>query len=549
MIGIASALLVFATVVRLAFLAQATLDPDESQHLHTAWLVGEGRVPYADFWEHHTPLGYYLLAPLTWWFRESPAVYFAGRALMGILALLALAAVYRLARRLSTHVALAAVVMLALQPRFLEKTTEIRPDVAALVVWLAALLAVVRWRERQTAAWLAVAGLALGVGVALSLKTVYGALGLGLAIVLAPHRRPREAAGALARLAGGLAVVGVGVVAGLGFVGGVAALRGLGEQVLLGTLTFVDPTKEGPVSEESVGFGLLALAGVGLTLAREGLGVVRSPIHGPLLVPAAVITAALLAPGTPAVYRHAWLPVLAVAAVYAGLALGTLVERARAGSRVAAGLLGLTLVAAVVVPGANSLRSGLRDQNAEQLRLMRSVLATACPGEPVLDGTALAVFRPAAYRYRALINGVRLWVAQGAIPEEVIVADAARSSPRVAVPDGRVRAMVGPLATFLARHYVPAGEGFLVAGATVPVGGGARGGRRYVELLVGGPYRVALTPGVEAAIDRAPVRPGISQLDAGRHEVTWRGPVGAIRLVALGCAERRELEASRRPGS
>jgi hypothetical protein len=31
--------------------------------------------------------------------------------------------------------------------------------------------------------------------------------------------------------------------------------------------------------------------------------------------------------------------------------------------------------------------------------------------------------------------------------------------------------------------------------------------------------------------------------------VTWRGPAGAIRLAALGCAERRALEASRRPGS
>ena len=44
---------------------------------------------------------------------------------------------------------------------------------------------------------------------------------------------------------------------------------------------------------------------------------------------------------------------------------------------------------------------------------MRRELRLACPGEAVLDGTALYVFRPAAYRYGALIRGVREWVARG----------------------------------------------------------------------------------------------------------------------------------------
>jgi len=30
-------------------------------------------------------------------------------------------------------------------------------------------------------------------------------------------------------------------------------------------------------------------------------------------------------------------------------------------------------------------------------------------------------------------------------------------------------------------------------------------------------------------------------LEAGRHEVTWRGSVGLIRLTTLDCAERRAL--------
>ena len=47
---------------------------------------------------------------------------------------------------------------------------------------------------------------------------------------------------------------------------------------------------------------------------------------------------------------------------------------------------------------------------------MRAELRLACHGEPVLDGTALYVFRPAAYRYGTLVRGVREWVARGTSP-------------------------------------------------------------------------------------------------------------------------------------
>jgi hypothetical protein len=34
------------------------------------------------------------------------------------------------------------------------------------------------------------------------------------------------------------------------------------------------------------------------------------------------------------------------------------------------------------------------------------------------------------------------------------------------------------------------------------------------------------------------MRPGRVRLAAGRHEVTWRGPVGVIELTTLPCGER-----------
>jgi 4-amino-4-deoxy-L-arabinose transferase-like glycosyltransferase len=543
----AVALLGLAAVVRAGFVLNAALNPDESQHLHSAWLVARGQVPFVDFWEHHVPLLYYLLAPLTRWLAESPAVYLAGRLVMVAAGGAALLLLYRAARGLGQPVAAVAVVVLALQPRFVEHTTEIRPDVPALVAWLAAVLALRSWRERDRPASLWRAGLALGLAGSLTLKAVYAGLGAAVAVAAASARaadgppRPARILGALGRLGAGATAAVLALLAALTLAGGTAAPVGLARDVLGTSLRFIDPTKELPVSEEGIGFFVLAAVGVVLTLRREGLGVVRHPVHGPLLVPAAVIGLLLVLPGVPAVYRHAWLPVLAAAAVYAGMALATLFAGARAGRPGAAVVLLGAVVVGLVAPAAGSVTIALRDRNSVELRLMRLLLSHACPGEPVLDGTALAVFRPAAHRYRVLINGVRLWVANGVIAEETIVEDIRRSRPPLAYPDWRVRAMVGPLQTFLARHYVQRSDGLLVPGARIAVAGGPAGGRAHVDLLLSGAYRLASSPGIAVAIDQTPAGPGLVSLREGRHEVRWTGPPGAIGLTLASCAERGPL--------
>ena len=41
------------------------IDSDEIEHLHTAWLMVNGQLPYVDFHQHHPPALWWLLAPLT----------------------------------------------------------------------------------------------------------------------------------------------------------------------------------------------------------------------------------------------------------------------------------------------------------------------------------------------------------------------------------------------------------------------------------------------------------------------------------------------------
>src|SRR5205823_265979 len=71
-------------------------------------------------------------------------VYLAGRAAMALTAVASLVVVYRLGRRFSETAARAAVLVLAFLPRFVEKTTEVRPAAPALVAWLLAVVGLVR---------------------------------------------------------------------------------------------------------------------------------------------------------------------------------------------------------------------------------------------------------------------------------------------------------------------------------------------------------------------------------------------------------------------
>lgn len=52
---------------------------DDVEHIHSAWLVFQGYVPYQDFFQHHNPLLWYLFAPVVGFFSYDLAVFDAVR--------------------------------------------------------------------------------------------------------------------------------------------------------------------------------------------------------------------------------------------------------------------------------------------------------------------------------------------------------------------------------------------------------------------------------------------------------------------------------------
>ena len=47
------------------------IDQDELENLHCSWMISNGLVPFRDFWQHHSPLFWLILAPLIKLFKPS----------------------------------------------------------------------------------------------------------------------------------------------------------------------------------------------------------------------------------------------------------------------------------------------------------------------------------------------------------------------------------------------------------------------------------------------------------------------------------------------
>jgi len=163
----------------LSFSRVRYFDPDEFEHLHFAWCISRGMVPYRDFFEHHTPWFHYALAAVMPFYQldrrfdDALAFISLARRIDVILAAAALALTFMLARlwrgSASGWIAIA---LLAVTPVFARKTFEIRPDVLAVVLWLACLVALVRVLSgaRRHATLFALSGLLLGGAIMTSQK-------------------------------------------------------------------------------------------------------------------------------------------------------------------------------------------------------------------------------------------------------------------------------------------------------------------------------------------------------------------------------------------
>jgi len=186
--------LLFLLVLRLAWLNAYSLNSDEAQHAHVAWAWTQGLLPYRDVFDNHGPLFGWLHSPLLAWLDNRPDVLTWLRLAMQVWYVVALGATGWMARRLyGWRVAVVAVVVAGLFPRFFIVSGQFRTDDMWMAMWLLGLAFIAGAPPRLWRYF--VAGLAIGCALSVSQKTlvlvVTALVAAGIVRLLRPTDAPR----------------------------------------------------------------------------------------------------------------------------------------------------------------------------------------------------------------------------------------------------------------------------------------------------------------------------------------------------------------------
>lgn len=455
------ALLVVPLLGRLWLLPVRGFDPDELQHLHGAWCIAQGQLPYRDYFDHHTPWLHVLLAPLFLLLRpeldfsHATASLVIARAFMWAFTVGLLVSTFVLGRRWAGRApAGLGTLFLSNTVMFLAKTLEVRPDVPAAALFLTGLLAVQRYgasgREGRPRG-LFVAGLLFGSAAMFTPKVVFGLF--GVYAVLALGVAPRRALCRLGCLSLGLALpplVTASYWAARGALGEFLHCnvwvplqwqRGSGPGEYVGELLRQDPV-------HVLGLWALVVGCVGLVRGRREDALLTLPLVG-------FLVGLFWIPEIARQYFVLFLPLLAL---LSGRALLLLVGRIPWGRTLPAALLPAALVLGLTAHSLAQQWASFRWSNRAFLQRLQFVLRNSGPHETVLDGfSGLGVFRPHAHRYYYQLGKIRSTWAPGERQRLLRGLRSGQVFPRFVVWDEYVQTTSEAVSEFLARHYVDVG--------------------------------------------------------------------------------------------
>jgi hypothetical protein len=133
-------ILVVLALLTLSLSVNRVFWDDEIEHIHASWYVQNGQVPYRDFFEHHHPLFWFLLAPVLALCGEGLLVLGVARLLLLLMAVGIGWLTWRISRLAGgdAETALLAVAILFSGFMFMPCVMEIRPDVPMVFLALAA---------------------------------------------------------------------------------------------------------------------------------------------------------------------------------------------------------------------------------------------------------------------------------------------------------------------------------------------------------------------------------------------------------------------------
>ncbi|MCL4243840.1 MAG: glycosyltransferase family 39 protein [Candidatus Dadabacteria bacterium] len=162
-------------LVTLAFFSISKgFDADEIEHMHTTWLIWQGKEIYVDFFQHHHPFLSYMLVPVVNTFGGSVETIMASRLIMLAFALAILFVTWLIAKRVfgRREIAVASIILTATMGSFYMKAIEIRPDVPQTLAGLLSIYFLLVYYDNKSLKSLAASSVFLAVSFLFLQKSV-----------------------------------------------------------------------------------------------------------------------------------------------------------------------------------------------------------------------------------------------------------------------------------------------------------------------------------------------------------------------------------------
>jgi len=146
---------------------------DEFEHIHSAWYVAKGFMPFADFFQHHHPLQWYLMAPIIAIFGQNTNTVMILRLLTFLAALGTIYLTYLIGRLCtdSRRLGVLSATILLSVVIFFEKVIEIRPDVPQVFFGLASVYYLLKFLKDNNNKQMVISGLMASISFLFLQKT------------------------------------------------------------------------------------------------------------------------------------------------------------------------------------------------------------------------------------------------------------------------------------------------------------------------------------------------------------------------------------------
>ena len=451
--------------LRLSLLKTRGFNPDELECIHWAWCVSKGMVPYRDYFDHHTPGFHYFLSTFFRFYdvervpAEAVAFLFIARTLTWVFAGTVIAATFFLGRAFrDARTGLVATFLLSNAAFFFSKSLEVRADVPAAALVVAAVHLALAGHRRGAALRLFTSGLALGVATMLTQKVLFVGPGLALAALwlLLDPRLPSSRGRRLVLVT--LQTVGFLVPLGatLAYFASKNAFRLFIEANFLVNARWPG-LDAGPFLEELMqqdpAYVLLGSVGL-LYLTLKAFRSPNAQRMEPFVALPMISLVVTLPFHTGMSYQH-FLLILPLFSLYAASCLVDLAARFK---RAPDALLSIAVLLLSIVP-LSRFRAAFDRGNWGTLQGVEYVLRNTSPRETTFDGfTGLGLFRPQAFYHHFQHPHAFALQSKEEHQDMLEALESGRALPKMIFWSHYLREAVTPeIAAFLERNYVQSG--------------------------------------------------------------------------------------------